>query len=247
MSKKSNLIFVFFFFLCQMLPGQSDFSGNKHTLRLSMGLGYEDGLVLLSKIPTLGIGYEYALNKRFSIASHVLSYYRNMPDSYFDKNFNGTRPTLDLIANGASGPFITEADRERIRRTGIRRLSPKKTIKSLSLPIDIGIMFYPVNRKRHKIGLNAGLSLTYETYNWWRDYYDGVTITLEDGTVYENLFLSLNTEFRNISPGASLKIIYEYYFDHFGLGFRFGNYNVFLFNPANLSVWETSLYLAFKF
>lgn len=245
--KTSRYLFsIFIAMFSHFLLGQSQVSEPKHSIRMSIGWGYEDGWVSLTKIPTLGIGYEYALGKRIALSGHLMSYYRNMPDSYFDQNLNGARPTLDLIAHGVSGPFITEADLERIQRTGIRRLSPKRTIKSLSLPFDVGITFYPIHSDQHKVGLNAGLSLTYETYNWWRDYYDGVSITLEDGTVYDNLFLSLNTEFRNLSPGISTKIFYEFHFKDYGLGGRVSNYNLFSFGQSNLTVWDTSIYLILK-
>lgn len=240
-----GFLFLFLFYKVQaqkILPIEN----NKHLLRFSLGVGYDDGLVLLAQTPSLGISYEYQIHHRLALTTHLLSYYRTMPDSYFDKSPNGGHAIVDLIAPGVTGPFATAEDLEQVKQGGIKTLSSHRTIKMLSVPLDVGLTFYPISHTHHKIGLNLAFSMTYESSNWPRDYFEQVTITLEDGTTYDQAFLSLNTEFRNWTPGASAKLFYEYHFKEYALGLRAGNYNVFFFGDANHPIWETSIYFAFK-
>lgn len=246
MTTKKTLGLVLFLALSNILSAQHLSPIEKNVFRLSAGLGYEEGFVVLTKIPSLGISYERILSKRFSIATHLFSYYRNRPDSYLNSSPNGGAPIIDLVTAGNSGPFVSKEEIESIINTGLQNLSPNNTIKMLSVPIDVGITFYPISSRKHRVGINLAASMTYESSNWSRDYFEGATLTLENGEVYENAFLSLNTEFRNWTPGTSVKLLYEFQQDNYALGFRLGNYNRFLFSTANYPIWETSLYLAFK-
>jgi|GEM_PF-1493358 len=223
----------------------------KNTFRISTGLGFEDGLISLTWMPTLGITYERALSKRFAASLQLYSYFRTQPDGNFSDDLNGS-PVLDIIANGAYGPFLTAEDLEHIAETGIKQLSPQKTIKFLSVPMHIGLTFFPICSEKHRLGYNVGFGVTYEASNWYRNVYPIREMILEDGTVYTNLYITLNTEFRNFSPGFSHHLFYEYSFQRFGLGGRIGSFNVDILNlagflPANFSVWESSVYMAFKF
>ncbi len=227
----------------QSAPAKPDSSKLKHCLRLSIGKGFDDGMSSLTWLPVLGLSYEYRFSKHLALSSHLLSYYRHAHDSglitWSDE------PLLDII-RGSQSPFLTEEGREALENSGIIQADPGKTIKFLSVPLDVGLIFYPLVTQRHRIGLNVGFSLTYETNTWWKDYWP-VILTLEDGSQYE-VSVSTNTEFRSISPGSTFKLLYEYRFEKWAAGFRYGNYNVFLIDwfDTNLSVWEASLFLAFN-
>ncbi len=232
--------------------GQELIGKPKNSLKFSLGVGYDDGLTLLRTVPALGFGYERMLNKRFSVASHIFSFYRTMPDSYFDRDLNG-RFLIDLKARGASQPFFSPEEEALITR-GVIPLDSRNTVKKLSLPVDIGIIYYPINSKRHSLGVNFALCMTYTSHNWWRDYYSIFSLVLEDGTeatpLSNDLMLSLNSEFHSFTPQLSLKLIYEYKFKNFGTGFRISNYGYvdmgLDFFSRTLTIWDTSLFLTLK-
>lgn len=218
----------------------------KNQLTISLGLGLEDGLIFLPKnaLPTFGLSYGRHLSKRFSADVHALIYYRTLPDSYTFGYPN--YPDVDKL-RGSLSPFMTQADKDKLANSGIKNLNPEETVKFLSIPIDIGINFYPLSKKHHRIGIYAGFGLTYESHNWYRDLIGG-TLTLQDGT-QKQITLNVPSEFRNLSGGFSTKIKYEYAFQDYACGVRIGNNNVFLIDwfDINQSVWETSLFWSFKF
>lgn len=245
-----NRIFLlvhFLIFLNLSLGAQGDPNPSQYqSLSLSLGMGFDDGFTAIAQTPALGLRYEYAFGKNLSVTSHLLSYYRTMPDSYFDRSPNGGHILVDLIAAGTMNPFATEQDLEELSEQGIKALTARRTIKMLSVPIDIGISWYPISSPRHKVGVNLAFSMTYESSNWQRDYFEQVEIVLEDGTLYDQAFLSVNTEFRNWTPGTSLKFIYEYHWLDYAFGFRLGNYNTLFWADANYPIWDTSLFFVLK-
>ena len=232
-----------------LLYAQPSDTTSKHQLRLSVGLAAGDGLVNAALAPTLGIGYEYRLSKRWSAAAHILSYYQSAGElnSIFSP---AVGVTADLVIRGIQGPFITPADWDRIEQTGIKKINSANTLKLMSIPIDIGFIFYPLVHKRHRLGLNAAVNLTYESYNFFIVPH-GVIIELEDGTIYQDVFLSLNTEFRHLVMGLNAKMFYEYHFDRMAIGLRASTYNVIGENIDFLGkgepIWDSSLYITVKF
>ena len=221
------------------------FIANKNQLNISLGLGFEDGLVFLSKnaVPTFGISYERKLSKRLFFASHILTHYR----TFLNPTNIDTHPFLSKF-RGANSPFMTQADKDKLNNSGIKQLNRIHTFKSLSLPVDVGFNLYPLSTKHHRLGLNVAFSMTFENHNWWTDQFTGV-LTLADGT-QKQITLEVPTEFRTFAPGFSTKILYDYSFKDYSIGFKAANYNVFLTELAGSKVqpiWETSLYLGFKF
>ncbi len=217
----------------------------KNQFRTSLGIGYEDGLVFLNEhpIPTFGLSYERIISKRFSVAAHILTHYRTFLNTTNLDQF----PLLSKFKDSNS-PFLTQAENDKLKNSGIIQISPITTIKSLSVPIDIGFIFYPLITKRHRLGLNAALSMTYDNRNYYTDQFTGV-LTLKDGT-QKQITLEVPTEYRNFSPGFSFKLLYDYSFKDYSLGLRVGNYNVFLIDLTKRNaqpVWETSLFLGYKF
>ncbi len=212
--------------------------------RISLGLGYEDGLIYLASVPAFGLSYERVLSKRISLASHLLIYYRTLPDSY-TQGVNG-KPVLDQF-RGTNSPFLTPTQRQELENAGIKALGPTYTVKFMSVPMDVGVIVYPICRKKHRLGVNLAGSVTYEVHNWFRDIDSGV-LTLKDGTKHE-ISLSTPTEYRNLSAGINLKLVYDYRFKDYALGLRTGGYNVFFSDwfDANNVVWETSVFFGFQF
>lgn len=251
--KKCLLLLLCVIAQCYFLNAQTKSVGTtsvekikKNQFNISLGIGLEDGLIFLPKnaLPTFGLSYERNLSKRFSADIHSLIYYRAVPDSY---TFGyPDYPDVDKL-RGSVSPFMTQADKDKLANSGIKNLNPDETVKFLSIPIDIGITFYPLSKKHHRIGIYAGFGLTYEAHNWYRDLWVG-TVTLQDGS-QKQITLNVPTEFRNLSAGFSTKIKYEYAIKDYACGFRIGNNNVILTEwfDANESVWEISLFWAFKF
>lgn len=219
----------------------------KNQFRISFGLGYEDGLIFLEKnaIPTFGMGYERRLNKHFSLAAHNLLYYRAFSD--FDVAGRAIDfPSIDKF-RGSSSPFLTQLEKDKLDKSGIFPLNPKQTLKFFSLSSDLGLTFYPLSTRHHRIGINAAYSLTYESHNWWKDMSSGI-LTLEDGS-QKQITLAIPVEYRNLSSGIGVKLTYDYSFKDYLVGFRWGNYNVFFPDLFDLNevVWDTSIYFGFKF
>jgi hypothetical protein len=228
---------------------QSHSLPQKHLVRLSTGVGFDDGLFFSTKAPSIGISYEYALNQHFSLAAHLLSYYRDIGVNHAIIDTRTYRTAADLIMRGFFGPFLTQADLDRIEQTGIKKLSPERVLKTLSLPLDFGISFYPVNTSRHRMGINCALSLTYESYNFQPGTYT-VELELKDGSIYRDIFISLNTEFRHLALGLGTRLFYEYHFNDYAVGLRLGSYNLWGLSLDTLSQGipfvECSLFFAFK-
>lgn len=238
--KLLNLIFLLFFSLslfAQIKKEQTKLSKNQ--LIFAAGFGYADGLISLSKRPSIGIGYERRLLKWLSLSTHILSYYENYSDFGYDDK------VLDKF-RGSNSPFFTNEEKEKLNNSGVKQLSPIKQIKGWSVPIDLGITVYPLSVRHHRLGLNAAFCMTYETHTFWKDSFTG-TLKLADGTK-EDILLTVPTEFRNLSPGFAAKIHYQYIFDKSSIGFRIGTCNVFfdVFGP-NDPVWDTSLFYAYQF
>ncbi len=237
-------IFIFFLLLFGLnLSAQTKPKENllpKNQLIFALGFGYGDGLNSLSRRPTIGIGYERRLFRWLSLSTHILSYYQNYLDLISDSDV-----LLD-IKRGSTSPFITKEQQDKLNNSGVKQLYPGFVIKSWSVPMDVGVTFYPLCKKHHRIGINIGFSMTYETHSYYKDFFTG-NLILADGTK-KAIFLSVPTEYRNISPGIVSKIHYQYIFDKASIGFRFGNCNGVIDEfGRNEPVWDTSLFYAYQF
>jgi hypothetical protein len=217
---------------------------NERHLGILIGNGYEDGWVKLTKLPTIGILYNHKISRYFAIRVGITSFYRTMPDSYLYDDANGNL-VANLIVRDSRSPFITDSDRDRITRVGIKDLNSSFTLKMLSVPIDFGIMFYPIRYRNHRIGAFVGGSLSFESQNFWRDYYPG-DITLKDGTKYKSSFLALNTEFRSLTPGECLKLEYMYYFKRFQVALTASENNVLISHAGSINFYNVSIGLHAK-
>jgi hypothetical protein len=99
--------------------------------------------------------------------------------------------------------------------------------------------------------------LTYESHNFFRNVYGGfIEFKLDDGTeiteVNDKVFFTMETEFRNLSPGAALRLCYEFQFPGgMFLGARGSCYNIIFSDMIdefkNDPIWESSLYVGYKF
>ena len=245
---KNHLSFLFVFILLSFtktLVSQEN-PNYKHLIRASIGLGYDDGLIYLKSPPVLGIAYEYKLSKRFSLATHFLWYYRTM-SGFVGATYNGLA-NIELF-EGTQSPLVNRAEKIALEESGIVQLSDyERFLKWTSIPIDLGLSFYPIRSSKHNLGINFAYSLTYENINWYRDLYSGGRFIGEDGSDYSIAF-AYNKEIRNISQGFSLKLFYEYHFKDYLLGTRISNYNIIALPKwdTNQTVWESSLYFGFKF
>ncbi len=244
MQKILTLVILQFLWLSFNCSAQNKWHFNERRLGITLGNGYDDGWISLTKLPTLGIVYNQSLRKRLSARIGFSSFYRTMPDSYLYNDSNG-HLVANIIVRDSESPFITDADREKITKVGIKDLNSSFTIKSLSAPLDFGIMFIPFQLKRHYFGIFAGAALTFESMNWWRDFYSA-DLTLKDGTVYNSSFLALNTEFRSLTLGECIKVEYGYKIKSSTIALNISESNLALSHPSTLTFYNVSLCLYAK-
>jgi hypothetical protein len=246
MQKLIPIIFVCLNILCLSKETSAQNLGEYKykKLGITIGNGYEDGWLSLTKLPTIGMVYAQGFHKRFSVRLGITSFYRTMPDSYLYDDNNGNLIT-NIIVRDSKSPFISDKDREKITNVGIKDLNSSFTIKILSVPLDLGVMFTPIQYKRQQLGVFVGASLTFESQNWWRDYYPA-DLTLKDGTVYKSSFLALNTEFRSLTPGECLKVEYGYQFNRSTIALNISENNVLLSHPGAISFYNISIGLYAK-
>ncbi len=247
--RSTPLAILFFISSLTGLPAQEKeiLVGPRHQVRLSAGVGFDDGLFFSTRAPAIGVNYEYMLNKRVGLAAHLLSFYRTAKaDGQAVSALGAT--AADLLFSGFWGPFITDEDLRQIESVGIKKITATHLLKYLSVPIDAGINIYPISSRRHRLGINLALALVFES-NTHPSNQRSVELELENGTVYRNIFFSEHREYRRFVLGAGAKVFYEYHFPKSAIGLRAGNYNVFElsdFLSQGLPVWESSLYFMIK-
>lgn len=229
-----NLYILLLIFLPSSIMAQESLA--RHQLRLSIGVGYEDGLLLQKPvIPAIGIGYDYNVSKLLALSFNALTYYRSHNDDprfegYFGSNVIGEiRPGF---------PSISGIGEEELLSNGLIALNTQRTIKAFYLPVDFGITLNLLNRKKHLIGLNAGITVMYSSYNFWKTYFLMDQIILENGVIIdEPSYIALGADFHSITTHLSLKLLYAYKFsNNFSLGLRFSNY---------FTISESSLFFLF--
>jgi hypothetical protein len=243
--KKLTPLFIILIITQSFIVAQGKQQKNGY-LYLGIGQGYVDGINWVSAFPTISLGYEKEMNKYFSINFHLNSYYCTFGDSYFTDDANG-HPIMDILVENAWGPFITDKEKEKIKNVGIKDLSSENfTIKQYSLPAILNLNFNAIRYKNHNLGLGLGGGFSYSIYNWWKDYFPIKKITLNDGSIYENVQLSQGTEFRNIDPFLEyISIFYEYKSKKFNLGLKFGAYGLYLGNYGAYH-YDSSIYFKLK-
>lgn len=216
----------------------------------SVGYGFNEFITFRSQIPTIGIGYRKKISKRFSWGANILSNYRRSSDVVFDRF--GVSPVIDILALGTWGSFMTEEEMRFLQERGMMSIPTQNTIKSLAIPADIGLIYFPVNGSRHKIGFNPGIYMMYVSQNYFRDYLQIEYVQWSGSAEPVALLshLSVPTEFRSISFGSLLRIMYEFHFKNTALGIRAASYNLININSRlfsnNLALTELSLFLNVK-
>ena len=242
-----KIIFVITFILTFTLNTFSQTKDSKiDYLTLSIGQGYGDGIIWLNWYPTLGIGYERELNRFFSVDFQIYSYYRAFKDYYFLTDDGSGHPIFDIIIENAYGPFITQEDLDKIKNVGIKDLDASLIIKEFSLPVTLDLNFTPILFKGHSLGITGGIGFCYSTNNYSKDYFPIKKLTLNDGSVYEYIQLSLGTEFRSIDPFIEhIALFYEFKLDDYKFGFKFGEYGYNFGNYGSYN-WDSSIYFKLK-
>ena len=224
--KNTYLFFMFLFTINSQSFCQSKNNNNQYLI-FSIGQGFDYGFISVKKNPTLGFGYEKDLSKYFSVGIKIWYYYRTFKDSDLLSDGFG-RPVVDILIQGAYGPFVSKEEIDKISDVGIKYLDPGNTIKELSIPVIFTISFYPLKFHNSRLGLVGGLGAGYNSYNWWRDAFPLKKIILNDGTEYTELYLTQNTEFRNIMFQDYLSITYSYEMKKMILGCNFSDYAQFI-------------------
>lgn len=225
------LFFIIFYpgiIICQ---NSVDTSDRTHYFLFSIGQGYEDGIQSFSRIPTIGIGYEYRFNKYFSFNARIYSFYSPSRD--------GDRFFLDSESQPLVGINFESGDE------GIKTINNENSIKTLSVPLIFGIKFTPIHINDHALSIHLGWGITYNSYNWWKDYTPASIYTenglYEDGKVSELNTFSTPVEHRHIVMGESVGISYEYNFTNSIIQLYFGENNT-RFAPSNSrNFWDLSL------
>lgn len=242
--KRIIIFFVIFFVKAMNINGQ-ELKSNDDYLYLAVGRGYIDGIIPLDKIPTLTIGYEREINQFFNIGVSIHSFYRSMPDSYTLDDANG-HPVMDILIEGAYGPFITSKDIQKIKNVGIKDLDASWTIKEFTLPVTVFLKLKPTIRKISFGGL-LGFGMCYINANYWKDFQPISRILLNDGTEYTDIQLSQQTHFRSLDPFIeNIAVFCEYNFKNFNLGLNFGEYGLLLGNSYQSLNWNFSLFAKLK-
>ncbi|MBX2928927.1 MAG: hypothetical protein KF852_13915 [Saprospiraceae bacterium] len=219
-------------------------------LKFTLGLGFDEAIILKSQLPTIGIGYDSKLSERFFLTFNILSHYRRNSDVVFDRVLNS--PVADILALGAWGPFMTDEEVRLIENKGVKAFPSQATIKSLAIPADVGIIYYVMNGHRHKLGINVGFNLMYQNHNYFRDYLPVEYIQWLGSAqpAVPDIYLSVPTEFRSISPGFNARFIYELHAKDTVLGLRIGSYDVLDFGSrlfsSSLTVHELTLFYGLK-
>lgn len=219
----------------------------KHLFRISAGLTYYDGYSPRQMAPGFGLSYQYHFRRRWALAANLFWTYDSPPLSpYGDKR----EPDIDLFRTSVS-PFLTDADLEKISNPGYIGLHAYRPAHSFSMPIDVGVVYYPIIFRGHSLATNLGFSMSYESRTaFWRDKLP-TYFKPNDASEPVIITLSPNIEYRNFSPGLTLKFMYTYRFkNNVLLGVRTGSYNFFLdfiFNRVNEIIWERSLFIGYKF
>ncbi len=220
-------------------------------ITFSTGYGFDEFITFRSQIPTIGIGYSKKISRRLSWSANILSNYRRSLDVLFDR-FRDS-PVIGILALGASNIFMTEEEIKFLEERGVMSIPTQATIKSLAIPADVGLIYYPINGKQRKIGINLGIYMMYNSYNYFRDYLQIERVQWSGSPEPVELLshISVPTEFRSISFGSLMRIMYEFHYKNTALGIRGASYNLIYIGDSrlfsnNLALTELSLFVNVK-
>jgi|GEM_PF-2984899 len=217
---------------------------NSNSLTLSIGQGFDDGLISVSKIPTIGVGYERQFNRYFSFYSRSLFYYRR--SSKVSGQVLGIQ-LLDEASTFSTHPF---ADKELIEdnlNRGLQDFSVTYSQKKLSIPLSFGVIFSPLRIKQHSLNLHLGGMIMFESFNFAKDLYSTLTLTTSDGVEYsERYYIPTDTYFRHVILNHTIGVSYEFKFEVSSLALYFGEENG--TGPAGSShIFDLSIIYKYKF
>ncbi|MBK6363861.1 MAG: hypothetical protein IPL63_02950 [Saprospiraceae bacterium] len=214
-----KILFCTILFLIRIqLSGQEA----KNNLTISSGIILDDGFVYRPSVPVMGLGYSYKLNKFLSVDAGLFSIYKTIGDH----TVLGNDP-VNIITRNSNSIFISKEDSDRIKNVGIKDLSTDGTVKYLYLPLSLSLNTHPIKIGPSSLGVAIGATLTYGSYKASRDEIP-ITITLNDGTVYEYVTFKQEIEFRNLILGDSYsRLYYKYTMKKNSLMLSLHSYNFF--------------------
>lgn len=194
--------FIIFFVLIFPFLSCSQDTIRKHTISLHSGIVLEDGFVYAKTPPVVGLGYSFRVHKFLSLDASLISFY----NTWIDQALFGYE-SFNIITRESNSIFISQEDRNRITNVGIKDLSVQNTVKFLYLPLSLSLNIQPLKIGRSKAGIALGSTATYGTYKASRDQ-QVIDITLNDGTILDNVLLQQEIEFRNLIIGGSYSKLY---------------------------------------
>jgi hypothetical protein len=238
--QKQLLTLLFLFSLYGTLTAQNPPS--RHSILFSLGQGYEDGLIRVTRIPTIGLGYEYRINRFFDASIYGFTYYRD----YADFITAGSQSNLlNSVFPGNQSAFFTQEQLDAIQDVGIKNVNPGGSINLFSVPISMGITFYPLQFRRSRLGMFVGGCAMYETFNLGSE--NAIfNVTLNDGTVYELANVVKQAEFRHWSFGDALRLRYDLSLKNTSFGLQFGANNYYFSANNSSIVWQFAAYAKFR-
>jgi hypothetical protein len=238
--KKYLAIIMLLIFSGQIAYTQSE---SRFSFSVGIGRGYDDGFSYLPSMPTLHLGLSYEIIDWVSIETNIFSYYRTYSDVFLIKDINFGYPLMDIIVEESIGPFATSEMLEKITNTGIKDIKSDLTLKALNIPWTIGLNIAPEYRN-HRFGFFAGLGLTYYSLNNGRDYYLLEEIVLKDGTKYNGVLLSLNTELKHLDLVDHISFSYSYIFKDMSVGIRASRLGGWISDLTH--IFDTSVFVKLK-
>jgi len=215
----------------------------KNTITFSLGQGFEDAIVHYSYIPTMGLGYERAVNNKLSVYGNISTFYRR-----FINVQRPTPPSVGRIIKNSTSPFLTAEDFARTENLGIKDLDAAYTYKALSVPLSFGFKYTPLRYKRHSLNLYGAAVGMYENKNFHVEALSGPTETINDMGITEEQIVTLysETNWRNFTFGEHIGLGYEVDFGDFGVEISASEKNI-IFAPNNTSiVYDLSICLKLK-
>jgi hypothetical protein len=238
---------ILFLFIISFFFNQNPLLAQKHSMRLGLGLAFQDGLRYYKghRTPMMSLGYEYRLFKNLGLTSNLTNSYRAIYDYKTSQSALQFFKYTDYV-RGVDNAIPSAEQQKALEKNGIIPLDARFIYKLYNLYWDVGITVYPLSIKHHKIGLNLSVHADYETHSYNRDELPGYLI-LENTKDSIYVQLTVPVEFRSLNFGSNLKLSYEYHFNKFFLGTRFGYYNFWFSDSKSEVTYESSLYLGYKF
>jgi hypothetical protein len=223
-----KLVFLFIAIIyCSLLSIHAQDFKSKNSFLFTTGITLEDGFIYNINMPIIGLGYNHKLNNTFSMDIGLNSIYKILKDV----TYLGAE-AINIATRNSQSLFISQHDRDNIIEKGIKDLASEGTVKYLYLPLNLSLNIRPLRIKSCSLGISVGTTAIYGSYKASRDEFT-MDITLKDGTLFENVTLKQEIEFRNLIVGGSYSRLYFMYdFGDRGLQLSLHSYN-FLWSPTN--------------